>query len=353
MTDDGPRVPPLEVRAIDDPQWLGFIEAQPSATPFHHPAWARVLADTYGYRPFALVQTAADMRIVAGVPLLELRRSRRPGKLASLPFTDYCPPLAATEAELASFTHSLLHWRDASGRRVSVIHEAAPSAPGVFQIERGVRHILPLDGSAESAFQVLGSKVRSSVRKSQREDVRVRISQSLDDLAPFYQLHLETRRRLGVPVQPKRFMENLFREMVATGLGFVVLAHKAERPIAAAVFLAWNRNLIYKYSASDHRFWRLRPNNLVVWTGIEWGHSQGFRLLDLGRTESDNLGLREFKSGWGASEVPLTYSYVAAPPESAPRVAMRAMARVIRYSPPIVCRALGELLYARAALSVG
>jgi CelD/BcsL family acetyltransferase involved in cellulose biosynthesis len=173
----------------------------------------------------------------------------------------------------------------------------------------------------------------------------------VDDLAAFYRLHVDTRRRLGVPVQPRRFMQHLFREMVANGLGFVIFACQRDRPIAAALFLAWNRQLIYKFAASDHRYWALRPNNLVLWAGIEWGYGRGYRALDLGRTDAQDQGLRYFKSRWGATETPLTYSYLTGAPGPAPKLAMRAMAKLIQWSPAIVCRTLGELLYRRAALS--
>jgi CelD/BcsL family acetyltransferase involved in cellulose biosynthesis len=353
MSGAGFRAPPLEVRPVDDPEWQRFREGQLEATPFHHPAWSSVLGQTYGYRPFVLVQTAAGGRIEAGLPLVEVRRALSRGQIASLPFTDHCPPLVAGDVDPAGFTANLLRWRDGSGRPVVVLHEAAPAAPGVYQVNRGVRHVVPLQTSSDRAFAALGSKVRSSIKKAQREGVRIRIGQSFDELAPFYALHVATRRRLGVPVQPKRFMENLFRQMVTGGLGFVILAHKDDRLIAAALFLAWNGNLIYKYAASDPRYWSLCPNNLVLWTAIDWGYRNGYRALDLGRTDTEHKGLREFKSRWGSTEMPLTYSYLASPPESASGLARRALASVIKASPSFVCRAAGELLYARAALTVG
>jgi CelD/BcsL family acetyltransferase involved in cellulose biosynthesis len=155
-------------------------------------------------------------------------------------------------------------------------------------------------------------------------------------------------------VHPRRFIQNLFRDVVGQGLGIVVVASMAERPIAAAVFLAWNRHLIYKYSASDPRYWTLRPNYLVLWTAIKWGCQHGYRLLDLGRTDSDSRGLRGFKDHWGGTEFPLAYSYLGVtPPGSAPKLVMRAAGKLIQASPPLVCRAIGELLYGRAALRLG
>src|SRR5713101_6738397 len=45
----------LTVRSIEDPGWAAFVASQSAATVFHHPAWSRLLAETYGYRSFALV----------------------------------------------------------------------------------------------------------------------------------------------------------------------------------------------------------------------------------------------------------------------------------------------------------
>jgi CelD/BcsL family acetyltransferase involved in cellulose biosynthesis len=308
-----------------------------------------VLAESYGYRPFVLVQAGSDGRLLAGLPVMEVR-----GRLAALPFTDHCPPVISPAGDLTQFTLGLQQWRGATAQPGVVIHDELPAAtPGIQHRPRGVRHVLPLSQGWQKTFAGLDGKVRSSIRKAQRDGVQARISQSLDDFAPFYRLHVQTRHRLGVPVQPRRFMQSVFRDIVGPGLGFVVFVSVAERPIAAAVFLAWNRHLIYKYSASDPRYWTLRPNHLVLWTAIKWGCQHGYRLFDLGRTDPDNPGLRGFKSQWGGTELPLAYSYLGVtPPGSAPKLVRLAAAKLIQSAPPLVCRAIGELLYGRAATSL-
>src|SRR5205823_1065555 len=117
----------------------------------------------------------------------------------------------------------------------------------------------------------------------------------------FYRLHWQTRRRLGVPLQPRCFFESLWRRIIEPGFGFVAFAYFGERPIAADLFLAWNGTLIGKFNASDRQFWSLRPNNLVVWAGIEWGCRNGYRLLDFGKTDRHGGGLRNFKMSWGST----------------------------------------------------
>jgi CelD/BcsL family acetyltransferase involved in cellulose biosynthesis len=337
---------------VDDPRWLAFLGSQPDATVFHHPAWADLLHEAYGHRTQVLVETNEDEEIVAGIPLAQVQGRFPDRRLVCLPFTDHCPPIATTPAKLAELTADLLAWRDAVGVRQLTIHGTLRGAPGIQPATRGVRHLLPLGGSRQT-FEAVNSSVRRAIRKAEREGVEARISRSPADLATFYELHTQTRRRLGVPVQPRRFFEALWKHVVVPGLGFAVVAYAKDQPIAAGLYLAWNRNLIYKFGASDHRFWELRPNNLVMWTAIDWACQKGYRLLDFGRTELDNQGLRDFKSRWGSVEVPLVYSYVGpARPASIPRAPMWAMGKVIQASPAIVCRAVGELVYGRMMASV-
>ncbi|HEV3096077.1 MAG TPA: GNAT family N-acetyltransferase [Candidatus Dormibacteraeota bacterium] len=336
-----------------DPRWLRFIGSRPEATLFHHPAWSDVLAGSYGHRARLLVQTDGAGEIVAGLPLMEMRGRFNGQGFESLPFTDHCPPLAVSPEDLARFTTNLVRQREELGIRRIAIHGALPDAPGVERAARAVQHLLPLDGGVERIAKGFKSSVRWGLRKAERLGVEARVSQSASDLDPFYRLHVETRRRLGVPVQPKRFIEAVFEQVVLKGLGFVAFAYKDGRPIAAALYLAWNGNLIYKFSASDPTYWDHQANYVVMRTAIEWACQRGYRLLDMGRTDLANDGLRAYKRRWGAMEVPLVYSYVAqTPPGAMARVPLWALAKVIQVSPPIVCRAAGELLYGRVAVTV-
>ena len=93
----------LHRAAIDDPRWTAFIESQPDATLFHHPAWVQALAEAYGYDPFLIIHADEDGNIVAGMPVLDVRSALRGRRRISLPFTDYCPPLARNAQRLTFF----------------------------------------------------------------------------------------------------------------------------------------------------------------------------------------------------------------------------------------------------------
>jgi lipid II:glycine glycyltransferase (peptidoglycan interpeptide bridge formation enzyme) len=222
--------------------------------------------------------------------------------------------------------------------------------PGVESFSPAVAHHLPLDPSAEAVYARFSDMHRRNVRKAESAGLAVDFDQSLEGMRAFYRLHVLTRRRQGVPVQPWRFFRLLWGRLIAADLGYVALAREGRDCVAAAVFLDWNGTLVYKYGASDPARLGARPNHLLFWTAIRRACEQGCRAFDWGRTDLDNLGLRDFKRGWGAEETALTYSTIGSPATPSGRGVIGAtMGAVIRHTPAWVGRVLGELLYRYAA----
>jgi CelD/BcsL family acetyltransferase involved in cellulose biosynthesis len=109
--------------------------------------------------------------------------------------------------------------------------------------------------------------------------------------------------------------------------------------------------LTYKYGASDARFWGMRPNHALFWLAIQAACADGYEFFDFGRTDLEDEGLRQFKSGWGGVEEPLEYTTLGKPAGGPSRMAgaTGAARALLRHSPPWVCRAAGGLLYRYAA----
>jgi CelD/BcsL family acetyltransferase involved in cellulose biosynthesis len=340
--DDG-SVHGLSTLDLEDPRWLAFVESRPEAGPFHHPAWARLLGDCYGLRCTALASLDDGGRIKAGVPVVETRGPGR-GRLVSLPFSDLVVPLGEAPA-----VEDLLGRLAGSGTPTPGIELRARIEGPQFQHQvAGYRHWLALDGTPETIFaRFHHSDAQRNVRRAEREGVVVREAAEASDLLDvFYALHLETRRRQGVPIQPRRFFELLWERMLRQGLGKVLVAEVDGKQAAAAVFLAWKDTVIYKFGASDQSMLVHRPNQAIFWHAIQWAAKSGYRLLDFGRTDLDNDGLRRFKRAWGTVEEPLVYSACGTRQSAAAEgLGMRALSAVIRRSPPSVCRWLGETLY--------
>jgi lipid II:glycine glycyltransferase (peptidoglycan interpeptide bridge formation enzyme) len=213
-------------------------------------------------------------------------------------------------------------------------------------------HTTALSLDPEAVFRRFKqSQVQRNIRRAEKEGVTVHVGTTWENMQLFYGLHINTRRRQGVPVQPIGYFRSLWKNLVSEGLGFIALAYHHKQLLAAAVFLHWKKTITYKYGASDSRFWGLRPNNLIMWQAIRWGCENGYQVFDWGRTDLEDEGLRDFKLGWGSEEKMLQYTILAdRPPHPAGQGRLRkAMKIVIQHSPTWVCRVMGELFYRFAA----
>jgi CelD/BcsL family acetyltransferase involved in cellulose biosynthesis len=332
---------------IGDERWKAFIGGSPSATAFHHPAWLRLLRDQFGYEMSAVCVEDEGGEVAGGLPLARVRSVLTGTRLSALPFSDVCPPLVARGAA-PSTTDALIDALREEQLRHDLKIEVRDWLPhlGGRASGRFYHHILELGPDVEAVEAGFSkSRVKSSIKKALREDVTVERSTGRAALDDFYRLHVQTRRRLGVPTQPRRFIRR-FETLFGEGLGFVLVARWQDKPIAAAVFLAFNGTLIYKYGASQQEHLPKRPNNLLLREAIRWGCGNGMRRFDFGRTDLDNEGLRAFKRAWGADERLLAYTQLPAQPERSAAPAVNApLGFVIRRSPALVGQLVGTVLY--------
>jgi len=329
--------------ASDDPRWLDWARSQPQANCFHHPAWARLLQGSYGCPVWLAVLMGEGGDILAGVPVAEVSRPLGGRCWVSLPFSDHCQALGeGAEALLAALTAA----GQAQRMRQLEFRWDYAGSPGLAVRDEYLLHRLPIDDVFDRFSRRIHPMHQRNVRAAQRHGVQIELTHDLDGLRAFYRLHLLTRRRQGVPVQPWHFFERLGRELLAQELGFVLLACYQREVLAGAVFLRWNQTLTYKFGASDPQQLGLRPNDLLFWEAVRWACEHDCRVLDLGRTDVDNPGLQDFKRRWGAEETVLRYSYLRAPGEQRLKHGMQAaLAKLIRVSPLWFCRGVGELLY--------
>lgn len=300
---------PLELRFVDPlvgPEWDQLVLKHPDATFFHSSSWARTLAKSYGHKPFYLSFTRSGMP-QALVPMMEVNSPFTGRRGVALPFSDFCAPLLF-EKHIDGFLISQLTAL-ASENAWSHLQLRDPQFP-YSSIEPAIQyfgHSLNLQEGAEAVFAGFSSSVRRAIRKAEKSKLGVEISQSWKSVLEFYDLHVRTRRRHGLPPQPLSFFHNLFDEAIRMGLGFVVQATLGKRSVSAAIFFRFGRTALYKYGASEPAAQELRANNLVMWEAIRYLARNTSESLHFGRTSFTDSGLRRFKSGWGTSEGVIGY----------------------------------------------
>ena len=293
------------VNPLADNNWEAMITMHPDATVFHSTAWARVLADTYGHRP-CYAHMSLNGNLQALVPIMEVKSILTRARGVCLPFSDYCAPLL-----FSSFAGELLTQKlqqIARERRWSYFEIRSQSAIPAAASESYYGHFLDLKIGRDALISNFSSSVQRAVRKAERSGLSVRIQSGEDAMATFYKLHVRTRRRHGVPPQPRSFFLNIQRHLIAAGHGFIVIVEVQKRALAAAIFFKFGRHAIYKFGASDERLQELRANNLAMSEGIKNLADAGAQTLHFGRTEKENEGLRRFKLSWGATEEEIRYA---------------------------------------------
>lgn len=332
-----------------DARWLAFVETHPEATPFHHPGWLDLLSACYGYHARILAITTPSGGFCAGLPIMEVRSVITGRRWVSLPFSDYCTPLAEDEAALNRLTETLSALaNDHAVRRVD-LRWSFPSCPGLKRYKAYYLHRVLLSGNKQQVGQQFDTAHRQNIRSAKRKGVHIERGTSEAHLKAYYHLQVKTRQRKGLPAQPWKFFRLIKPHLFDRGMGFVLLAYRTDKLLAGAVFLNWKNTVVAKYAASYEDALELRPNNLIFWEAIGWACEQGYQVFDMGRTELNNEGLRKFKLKWGAQETPLYYTTSGKPPGTQVTRLMPIMSAVIQRAPPWVCRRIGEVLYGHFA----
>jgi hypothetical protein len=299
----------LEMRICDpvrNPGWDHLIALHRDAGCFHTSAWAKVLHKTYKHHPFYL-RFSRGRRLAALIPLMEVRSPFTGRRGVCLPFSDACEPLVFDPDSVDLVMDRVVdfaqerRWRHLEIRGGKTFQPASSSAAIFYG------HTLDLRRRVEELADRFDSSVRRAIRKAERSNISVFVDRNRQAITDFYRLHVQTRRRHGLPPQPASFFLNIYEYLIKPGLGFTVLAKRESRPIAAAIFFRFGKNALYKYGASDKRFQEFRANNLVMWQGIQLLARTGVEKLHFGRTDCENDGLRRFKLSWGTKEEAIDY----------------------------------------------
>ena len=293
--------------------WDEYVYRHPRATHCHLYGWGKVIRDTYGHMTYYLLaenQKEGNGRGLAGVlPLVHVKSLLFGNTLVSMPFLNYGGVLAddeETEKQLLEKAKRLgrelrvqnielrhshpLKWTD--GQRATGSQGTEIPEPMTHK----VRMLLDLPESSTKLFESFKSKLRSQIRKPQKEGLVSFISgeELLDD---YYKVFSINMRDLGSPVHSKKLFENILKEFGSCVRLNVVKYNEAA---AAAGLIFCFRDLIEIIWASSLRSLNhLSPNMLLYWSFLEYVTDAGYRQFDFGRSTPDE-GTYKFKEQWGA-----------------------------------------------------
>ncbi len=325
-------------------QWQEFVDTFENGSNFHHREWIELIQNQYGFALHIPALVQAD-ETLAAFPLLQTRSLTGKRKLISLPFTDYLPILSKSPSYLDILAKKIQH--HFGNQYHSIFLKTDSPIPSAKNQSHHVVHVLRTDRPLQEIEMGFANPIRVNLRKAKRRGLDFQIHTDRKALDTFFQLHTLTRRKLGVPVQPRSYFDRLQTEIIERGMGSIGIVTKKNQPIAAGVLLSSNRRLIYKYAASNPDALADRPNDWLVYHCIKTAVDTGCKYFDFGISEKPQEGLRRFKKKWGARERDIFHNYLAGSPETtlAPSTAVRVAGEVIKRTPTVVCKTLGRVLY--------
>jgi CelD/BcsL family acetyltransferase involved in cellulose biosynthesis len=328
----------VDVDPRTDGGWCELVR-RAGGSLFHSPPWAAALADTYGWSPRARMVLDATGTAVAGIPWCVVGDGAE-ARVVSLPFSDFCGPVGAEThhgALLASLGHAGLpvRWR-------VVCDPDAPTSPEAVGTARW--HGIPVVQEPDVAWDRLSASTRRAVAKARRDGVTVTSTTDAAFTARFLRLHTGVRKRkYRLLPQPLTFFDALRTRFDAIDGWHPLVAVQNDDVVAATIFLRWGDTLYYKFNASDPDTLGSRPNDLLLWAGIELAAALGCRQLDLGASDDDQPGLCRFKRGFGAEEREIR-TFASGPPPSPTAQHLDAILRELteRFTDPSVPDAVTE-----------
>ena len=309
----------LNSKEISTEQWTEYVMNHPEGTIRHLPEWKEILKKSFGYEPYYLF-ALKDNEIEGILPLFEIKSALTKNRLSSVPFSSTCGPIADSSeisAELITKAKMLLKELDCEYLELRTTKKDFQPDLGLVVNEYYATYILELSEDTEKVWRKLDKgSVRWAINKSKKDGVIIEKTSSMDDLKAFNKLNQKNKKNIGVPSHPFIFFKNIWEKLIQNDYASLYLAKYNGNIIAGIITMIFKDTISYAYAASDDKFLKLRPNNLIMWTAIEEGCKNHYRYFDFGRTSPDNIGLINFKKRWGTVEKKLYYSYYPKNPES-------------------------------------
>jgi len=303
-----------QLKLIDpavDKRWDAFVDSHPKGSIYHSSVWSRVLERSYGYTPSHLAFEEVGSGRLVGVIPFQLIKSRLTGKrLVSLPLTSYCERLFPESGleQLVGFVYR--YYPDIDYLELKLAQNIEHPGIGLLRQSSFATHILALDPAPELLFKSFHStSVRQRIRRAERNNLKLRVADQAEDMGTFFRLYRSVRKKHGLPPQPYIFFKNMWCYLKPKELMSLLLIEFGETIVAAAIVLRSRETLHFEYSASDHRFLKLCPNQKLIWESIKMGCRENLKYFDFGRSLLTHRSLIEFKERWGAQELDLVYYY--------------------------------------------
>ena len=304
-SDTPSRPDPVNVRALSPAtaeDWDRFVLGHKKGTFFHLTKWKNVIEKTFGYKPHYLY-AEREGKITAVAPLFLVENWVIGRCVHSVPFSAYAGICAADEVAASTLLDHVKQFAMDQNSDYLELHQRSSQVfPEFHPNSLYVTFTTELSTNAEANWKKLPRDTRYMIRKGEKAGLKT--EHGFEHMDSFYTLFSESMRRLGTPVFPRSFFDNLVTEF-GVQVDLMVVFSEAE-PVSAVMSFFFRDTILPYFAGASAAAPRLAANNFMYWQLMTMASQKGFRFFDFGRSKR-NTGAFGFKSQWGMNIEPLSY----------------------------------------------
>lgn len=315
MTDTAVSDATIQLLTNQAAEWDNYVRASPEATLYHCSGWKRIIEKSFGHQTYYLYASQHE-RIVGVLPLIFMKSLIFGRFLVSLPFLNYGGIAADSEAIRTQLLHEVVRIGQQERAEHIEFRHLADYDLGLPAKTSKVLMILDLPPTSDELWNRFKSKVRSQIRRPQKEGFTVASGQ-LDHLDHFYTIFAWKMRAHGTPVMPKGFFAHILTEFPNQSSIYTVYAQ--ETPVATGFVMGFKQRLQIPWAASLREYDRFGSNMLLYWHILKDACEHGYTQFDFGRS-TPNEGTYKFKKQWGAQPQQCYWHYWLASGDALPEL---------------------------------
>lgn len=279
-------------------RWDAYVSAHPLATPYHRFAWQQAVEKAYGHEIASVMAVNENNQVVGVFPAIFMAIPLAGKQLCALPYCDVGYGLADNTDILQAMQQHLLVCSNKRHSKFLEIRGVMETPQDLSQLaHQKVRMLLPLEGSADAQMASFKSKLRSQIRKAEKNGLSFRIGNDSEQLDAFYDVYSRNMRDLGSPVHHI----NWFKHIVSLYGEHAVLSvvYKDDAPAGAGLVLTNSHHACIPWASTLREYNPLAPNMLLYWSLLSHCANNGLTQFDFGRSTYEE-GTYRFKKQWGA-----------------------------------------------------
>ena len=295
------------LRGYDNDRWDEFVLRHSIASPYHLIGWKKAVEDAYNHKCYYLYAEKSN-EIVGILPLIQLRLFPFVNEMVTLPFCDVGNSISIdAESQDALYKEAIRLSTKIRANKIQLRGEPIPTNnfQSFLQVidTKKIRMFLDLPSSSEELFKSFKSKLRSQVRKAEKNNVVFEWG-GLNDINEWYYVFSKNMHELGSPVHSKVFLKAVLKNYGARSkLGIVKVD---EHIIGMGIILLGGKCVSIPWASTLREYNHLAPNMLLYWNFLKYSADNGFTCFDFGRS-TEGEGTYKFKKQWGARPSPLVW----------------------------------------------